>query len=87
MEKTGDAFAIVYFDFEKNAQEMVTCLHEMGKSAAAYTGKGMSISDKKIVAENFRKEEFQFLVATEAFEVGTHNKHVTKVFLLEHRET
>ena len=76
----GDEYAVVYMDFRKDVDFMVNCLKDAGiEDARAYHGK-LTQKDKKEIDRAFRNKEFQILVATESYEVGTHSPHVHNVF-------
>ena len=76
----GEEYAIVYMDFVKDVELMVRSLKDAGvEDVRAYHGK-MLQKDKKKIDTEFRNEEFQILVATESYEVGTHSPHVHNVF-------
>ena len=61
---------------------MLTCLKESGAlDARAYHG-GLSHNEKMEVDSQFRSKDFQLLVATESYEVGTHSPHVHSVIRL-----
>lgn len=75
-----DDYAIVYMDFKVDVERFVERLTKAGlQDAKAYHGK-MSSEMKSKVDNEFRNKEFQVLVATEAYEVGTHSPHVNVVF-------
>ena len=76
----GEEYAIVYMDFVKDVELMVRSLKDAGvEDVRAYHGK-MLQKDKKEIDTEFRNKEFQILVATESYEVGTHSPHVHNVF-------
>ena len=76
----GDEYAVVYMDFRKDVDFMVKCLKDVGiEDARAYHGK-LTQKDNKEIDRDFRNKEFQILVATEPYEVGTHSPHVHNVF-------
>ena len=75
-----DDYAIVYMDFKVDVERFVKGLIKAGlHDVKAYHGK-MSSEMKSKVDNEFRNKEFQVLVATEAYEVGTHSPHVNLVF-------
>ena len=75
-----DDFAIVYMDFKKDVDKMVHSLKEAGiNEVKAYHG-SLPNDLKAQTDKSFRAKEFQVLVATEAYEVGTHSPHVNLVF-------
>ena len=58
---------------------MVHCLETGGlEDVRAYHGK-LSLTEKKTLDASFRNKQFQVLVATETYEVGTHTPHVKNV--------
>lgn len=74
-----DDYAIVYMDFKVDVERLVKGLIKSGlKEVKAYHG-GMPSEAKNKVDSQFRNKEFQVLVATESYEVGTHNHHVNLV--------
>lgn len=76
----GEEYAIVYMDFRKDVELMVSCLKDVGiEDVRAYHGQLLQ-KDKKRIDTDFRNKEFQILVATESYEVGTHSPHVRIVF-------
>ena len=75
-----DDHAIVYMDFKVDVERFVKGLIKAGlHDVKAYHG-NMSSEMKSKVDNEFRSKEFQVLVATEAYEVGTHSPHVNLVF-------
>ena len=71
-----DDYAIVYMDFKVDVERFVKGLIKAGlHDVKAYHGK-LSREMKSKVDNKFRNKEFQVLVATEAYEVGTHSPHV-----------
>lgn len=75
-----DDFAIVYMDFKKDVEKMVQSLKEAGiDEVKSYHG-SLPSDLKTKTDKSFRAREFQVLVATEAYEVGTHSPHVNLVF-------
>lgn len=79
-ETIQDDYAIVYMDFKNDVKLMVESLKTAGiEDVRAYHGSLQN--DHKIqIDKAFRCKEFQVLVATEAYEVGTHSPHVNVVF-------
>ena len=78
----GDEFGIVYMDFKKDVELMLSCLKEGNNlDARAYHG-GLSHLEKMTADTQFRNKDFQLLVATESYEVGTHSPHVHSVIRL-----
>ena len=78
----GDEFGIVYMDFKKDVELMLSCLKEGNDlDARAYHG-GLSHLEKMTADTQFRNKDFQLLVATESYEVGTHSPHVHSVIRL-----
>ena len=76
----GDDYAIVYMDFTKDVDLMVSCLKEAGiEDTQAYHGK-LTQKEKRKIDTEFREKQFQILVAAESYEVGTHSPHVRNVF-------
>ena len=72
----NDDYAIVYMDFKVDVERLVKGLKKAGVSAVkAYHGR-LSSEMKSKVDNELRSKEFQVLVATEAYEVGTHSPHV-----------
>lgn len=77
-----DEYGIVYMDFKRDVELMLRCLQESGKhDARGYHG-GLSHLEKMTVDTQFRNKDFQVLVATESYEVGTHSPHVHSVIRL-----
>ena len=75
-----DYYAIVYMYFKVDVERFVKGLIKAGlQDVKAYHGK-MSSEMRSRIDNEFRKKEFQVLVATEAYEVGTHSPHVNLVF-------
>lgn len=75
----NDHYAIVYMDFKVDVERLVKGLKKAGLSdVKAYHGR-LSSKIKSKVDNEFRSKEFQVLVATEAYEVGTHSPHVNLV--------
>ena len=69
-------------DFKKDVELLLSCLKESNKhDARAYHG-GLSNLEKMTVDSQFRNKDFQLLVATESYEVGTHSPHVHSVVRL-----
>ena len=78
----ADEYGIVYMDFKRDVELMLTCLKEScALDARAYHG-GLSHQEKMEVDSQFRNKDFQLLVATESYEVGTHSPHVQSVVRL-----
>lgn len=76
----NEEYAIVYMDFKKDVEVMVKSLKEAGiQDVKAYHG-SLPHQQKAAIDREFRDKEFQILVATEAYEVGTHSPHVNIVF-------
>jgi len=68
-----DNHAIVYMDFTVDVERLVKGLKKAGlNDVRAYYGT-MPTETKTNIDSEFRNREFQVLVATEAYEVGTHN--------------
>jgi len=66
-----DDYAIVYMDFTVDVERLVKGLKKAGlNDVRAYYGT-MPTETKTKVDSEFRNREFQVLVATEAYEVGT----------------
>ena len=79
---TGDEYAIVYMDFKSDVQLMTSSLkRQLGEeNVRPYFGSGMTHETKKKTDSDFRGQDFQVLVATESYEVGTHSPHVNNIF-------
>ena len=78
----AEEYGIVYMDFKKDVELMLICLKEScALDARAYHG-GLSHNEKMEVDSQFRNKDFQLLVATESYEVGTHSPHVHSVIRL-----
>lgn len=78
----GEEYGIIYMDFKRDVELMLSCLEECGKcDAKGYHG-GLSHQEKMTVDTEFRNKDFQLLVATESYEVGTHSPHVHSVVRL-----
>ena len=74
----GD-YAIIYMDFKIDVERLVKELIKAGMSdVKAYHG-GLRSEMKSKEDIEFRNKEFQVLVATEAYEIGTHSPHVNLV--------
>ena len=72
-------FAIVYMDFTKDVEKMVQSLKIASiNDIKAYHG-SLPKELKSQVDKSFRVKEFQVLLATEAYEVGTNSQHVNLV--------
>ena len=77
----AEEYGIVYMNFKKEVELMLTCLKESGAlDARAYHG-GLSHNEKMEVESQFRNKDFQLLVATESYEVGTHSPHMHSVII------
>ena len=73
-------YAIIYMDFKVDVERLVKGLMKAGLTdVKAYHG-GLPSEMKSKVDNEFRNKEFQVLVATEAYEVGTHSPHVNLVY-------
>lgn len=73
-------YAIVYMDFKNDIKLMVESLKAAGlQDVKAYHG-SLQNDAKSQIDKLFREKDFQVLVATEAYEVGTHSPHVNVVF-------
>ena len=79
---SGDEYAIVYMDFRSDVELMTSSLKLLlgEENVRPYYGKGMTHDVKKKTDSAFRGKEFQVLVATESYEVGTHSAHVDNIF-------
>ncbi|KAK2571595.1 ATP-dependent helicase SGS1 [Acropora cervicornis] len=78
----AEEYGIVYMHFKKDVELMLICLKESCSiDARAYHG-GLSHNEKMEVDSQFRNKDFQLLVATESYEVGTHSPHVHSVIRL-----
>lgn len=79
---SGDEYAIVYMDFRSDVELMTSSLKLLlGEgNVRPYYGKGMTHNVKKKTDSAFRGKEFQVLVATESYDVGTHSAHVDNIF-------
>ncbi len=72
-------YAIVYMDFRKDVELLVDSIKEAGiQDVKAYHG-SLRSEVKKEIDTAFRSKNFQVLVATESYEVGTHSPHVNLV--------
>ncbi|PFX32199.1 ATP-dependent DNA helicase RecQ [Stylophora pistillata] len=78
----NDEYAIVYMDFRSDVQLMTAALQRLlgEDNVRSFYGRGMTHAEKKKTDSDFRAKEFQVLVATEAYEVGTHSPHVDNIF-------
>ena len=66
-------------DFKRDVKLMTQCLKEAGiEDVKAYHG-GMKLKNKHKIDSVFRNKEFQVLVTTESYDVGTHSPHVHSV--------
>lgn len=66
-------YAIVYMDFRKDVDLLVDSIKEAGiEDVKAFHGSLIS-KVKKEIDTTFSSKKFQVLVATEAYEVGTHS--------------
>ena len=70
----------ISMDFKKDVENMVKSLKEAGISVAKPYHGSLSNDIKSQTDKSFRAQEVQFLVATEAYEVGTYSPHVNLVF-------
>jgi ATP-dependent DNA helicase RecQ len=78
----GEEYGIVYIDFKRDVELMCKCLKEAGAGdVRAYHG-GLPHHEKTKVDSQFRNKDFQILVATEQYEVGTHSPHVHSMIRL-----
>ncbi len=71
------SFAIIYMDFTSEVKEMTESLsmeHEL--ECRSFYSKNMKLEKKMKIMEEFSKQEFQVLCATESYKVGIHNPHV-----------
>ena len=72
-------YAIIYMDFRKDVDLLVDSIKEAGiQDVKAFHG-SLSSEVKKEIDSAFRFKKFQVLVATEAYEVGTHSPHVNLI--------
>lgn len=67
-------------DFKKDVENMVKSLKEAGISDVKPYHGSLSNDLKSQTDRSFRAQEFQVLVATESYEVGTHSPDVNLVF-------
>ncbi|CAH3185729.1 unnamed protein product, partial [Porites lobata] len=73
-------YYIVFMDFVANVKEAHTCMvEELKHTCLKCHGKGMNEEEKLQTMSKFRNLESQFLVASEAYQVGTHDDHVNLV--------
>ena len=79
---SGEEYAIVYMDFRSDVELMTSSLKLLlgEENVRPYYGRGMTHDVKKKTESDFRSKEFQVLVATESYEVGTHSPHVENIF-------
>lgn len=79
---SGDEYAIVYMDFRSDVELMMSSLKLLlgEENVRPYYRKGMTHNVKKKTDSVFIGKEFQVLVATESYEVGTHSAHVDNIF-------
>ena len=79
---SGDEYAIVYMDFRSDVELMTSSLKLLlgEENVRPYYRKGMTHNVKKKTDSVFIGKEFQVLVATESYEVGTHSAHVDNIF-------
>ena len=79
---TGDEYAIVYMDFRSDVELMTSSLKlQIGdENVKPYYGSGMTHDVKRKTDSDFRAKEFQVLVATGSYEVGTQSPHVDNIF-------
>ena len=81
-EMVGEEYAIVYLDFRKEVDLLISCLKEAGiQDAQAYHGKP-SQKEKRRIDTEFRGKQFQLLVGMESYEVGSHSPPVRGFILL-----
>ena len=69
-------------DFRSDVELMTSSLKLLlgEENVRPYYGRGMTHDVKKKTESDFRSKEFQVLVATESYEVGTHSPHVENIF-------
>ena len=74
----NDEYAIVYMDFRTDVQLMTSALQTLigEDNIRSFYGRRVTHDEKKKTDSDFRAKEFQVLVATESYEVGTHSPHV-----------
>ena len=79
---TGDEYAIIFMDFRSDVELMTSSMRlQVGEeNVRPYYGSGMTHDVKKKNDTDFMGNEFQVLVATESYEVGTHSPHVDNIF-------
>ena len=79
---TKDEYAIVYMDFRNDVKLMTSSLRTLigEDNVRPFYGKGMTHDEKRKTDSDFRAKDFQVLVATESYEVGTHSPHVNNIF-------
>ena len=79
---TKDEYAIVYMDFRNDVKLMTSSLRTIigEDNVRPFYGKGMTHDEKRKTDSDFRAKDFQVLVATESYEVGTHSPHVDNIF-------
>ena len=79
---SGDEYAIVYMDFRSDVELMTSSLKLLlgEENVRPFYGRGMTHDVKKKTDSAFRGKEFQVLVATESYEVGTHSPRVDNIF-------
>jgi superfamily II DNA helicase RecQ len=79
---TDDEYAIIFMDFRSDVELMTSSMRlQVGEeNVRPYYGSGMTHDVKKKNDTDFMGNEFQVLVATESYEVGTHSPHVDNIF-------
>ena len=70
---------IVYMDFIQDVTRLVVALQGVGIEAAAFYGKKLSSTDKKIIIGKWKASEVQVIVATRAFGMGVNVSDVDMV--------
>lgn len=70
---------IVYMDFIQDVTRLVVALQGVGIEAAAFHGKKLSSTDKKIIIRKCKASEVQVIVATRAFGMGVNVSDVDMV--------
>lgn len=71
-----DDYAIVYMDFKVDVECFVKGLKKAGLHYVKAYHEKISSEMKSRVDNEFRNKEFQVLVTTEAYVVGTHSPHI-----------
>ncbi|EDO33100.1 predicted protein [Nematostella vectensis] len=79
IDEADGEYAIVFMDFVSSVKDANACMQRRGATSLKYHGKGLTENEKIEVIKKFQSKDAQFLIATEAYQVGTHDDHVNLV--------